>query len=86
MLEAGHGEQLLGPFECYQRLIDRKDNMCLILQVPFLHEEVVHGLCHEKVRMCGPTKICLKPNGNLSFTFRVGIGGRNDIFASLTNI
>lgn len=59
--------------------------MCIILQFPFLHEEVVHGLCHEKMRVCGPTKICLKPDDDLSFT-RVGIGGRNDIFASLTNI
>jgi len=69
-----------------QRLINQKDNMCLILQFPFLHEEVMHGLCHEKVRVCGATKMCLKPDGDLSLTFRVGIGGRNDIFASLTNI
>jgi hypothetical protein len=74
------------PLNAIQRLINRKDNVCLILQFPFLHEKVVHGLCHEKVRVCGPAKICLKPDDDLSLTFRVGIGERNDIFASLTNI
>ena len=69
-----------------QRLINRTDNMCIILQFPFLHEKVVHGLGHEKVRVCDSTKICLKPDDDLSSTFRVEIGGRNDIFASLTNI
>jgi hypothetical protein len=60
--------------------------MCLILQFPFLHEKVVHGLCHEEVGICGPTKICLKPDGNLSLTFRVGNNERIDIFAIFTNI
>jgi hypothetical protein len=86
VLEAGRGEQLLGPFECFSTSDQSKRYMRLILQFPFLHEKVVHGLCHEKVRVCGATKICLKPDGDLSLTFRVGIGGRNDIFASLTNI
>lgn len=60
--------------------------MCIILQFPFFHEKAVHGLCHEEVHVCGSTKICLKPDGNLSLTCRIGNGGRNDIFASFTNI
>ncbi len=86
MLEADRGEQLSGPFEWYSTANPSNRNMCIILQFPFLDEKVVHGLCHEKMRVCGPTKICLKPDGNLSLTFRVINGGRNDIFASLTNI
>ncbi len=73
------------PLNAIQRPIHSKDNMCLILQFPFLHKEVVHGLCHEKVRVCYATKICLKPDRNLSLTFFAGDSGRNDIFASLTN-
>jgi hypothetical protein len=74
------------PFNVIQHIVHLKENMCFILQFPFLHEEVVHGLCHEEVRVCSPTKICLKPDGNLSLIFHVANGGRNDIFASFTNI
>lgn len=63
-----------------------REDMCLVLQFPLLYEKVVHSSCHEEVRVCGPTKICLKPDGNLSLTRHVGNGGRNDIFASFTNI
>lgn len=40
--------------------------MRFILQFPFLHEKVVHGPRYEEVRVCRPTKICLKPDGNQS--------------------
>jgi hypothetical protein len=73
------------PLNIIQRPVQLK-GMSPILQFPFLHEKIVHGPRHEEVGVCGPTKICLKPDGNLSLTFCVGNDGRIDIFAIFTNI
>ena len=74
------------PLNAVERPTIAKDDMGLILQVPFSHEKVAHGPCYEKVCIRDPTKICLKPDGSLSLATCVGKGGRIDILASFTNM